>query len=224
MFCVSIVAKNSDEAVKKMAEAASQGLECIFELRLDLMAHFDLAAILRAAPGPVLATYRSAAEGGKGAADPQTQAGHILAAVRQGASFADVELRLPREWRKRILAERGDSQIIVSVHDRQGTPGAQELQTIFDACVGTGADIVKIVATARTWADNLRVLELIPKARDRGVKIIAFCMGPLGRISRLMSSLMGAHLTFVSLERGQESAPGQIPAFEMKKLLEAFSA
>jgi 3-dehydroquinate dehydratase len=55
------------------------------------------------------------------------------------------------------------------------------------------------------------------------MKIIAFCMGPLGRISRIVCPLMGGHMTFASLESGQESASGQIPALDMNKILEMLS-
>ena len=89
--------------------------------------------------------------------------------------------------------------------------------------MATGAEITKIVTRAETWGDNLRVLELIPKARDMGTQIIALCMGPMGRISRVFSLLLGGYLTFASLEEGQESATGQIPVAEMKSLLEQFS-
>jgi 3-dehydroquinate dehydratase type I len=72
--------------------------------------------------------------------------------------------------------------------------------------------------------DNLRVLDLIPKAHERGIKIIAFCMGPFGRISRIVSHMIGGHMTFASLERGEESADGQIPIMEMKKVLDIFES
>jgi 3-dehydroquinate dehydratase type I len=66
-------------------------------------------------------------------------------------------------------------------------------------------------------------MELVPQAVDRALKIIAFCMGPMGRISRVFSHLMGAYVTFASLETGQESAAGQIPIQEMKKIIQYFS-
>ena len=83
--------------------------------------------------------------------------------------------------------------------------------------------MVKIVTLATDWEDNLRILELIPRARDLGIEIIAFCMGPLGRVSRVFSLFMGGQMTFASLEKGEESASGQIPALDMKKILEALS-
>ena len=79
-----------------------------------------------------------------------------------------------------------------------------------------------IVTRAQSPEDNLRVLGLIPQARKMDVKIIAFCMGPMGRISRIASLLFGGYLTFASLEEGEESAEGQIPVTEMKKMLEKF--
>jgi 3-dehydroquinate dehydratase type I len=88
----------------------------------------------------------------------------------------------------------------------------------------TGADIVKIVTQAGAPQDNLRVLGLISLAKNLGIKIIAFCMGPMGRISRIASPLMGGYLTFASLETGNESASGQIPVREMKKILDIISS
>ncbi|MBW1857819.1 MAG: type I 3-dehydroquinate dehydratase [Deltaproteobacteria bacterium] len=134
-----------------------------------------------------------------------------------------MELSLPLKWRKKIFDARGKSVIVISRHISEGTPSRDELGKIFSECAAAEADIVKIVTRAQAWEDNLRVLELIPKAHDRGIKIIAFCMGHMGRISRILSHLMGSYLTFVSLEEGQESAAGQITMIEMKRMLEYFS-
>ena len=84
--------------------------------------------------------------------------------------------------------------------------------------------MVKIVTHARTRADNLTVLGLIPLAEKMYVEIVALCMGPLGRISRISCPLIGGAFTFASLEKGQESASGQVPAKEMKMILEALSS
>ncbi|NIS60800.1 MAG: type I 3-dehydroquinate dehydratase, partial [Proteobacteria bacterium] len=86
----------------------------------------------------------------------------------------------------------------------------------FDECEATGANIIKIVTYANTMEDNLRVLELIPHARKRGLEIIAFCMGEMGRISRVMAALLGSYFSYASLEKGAESAPGQLTVQEME--------
>jgi 3-dehydroquinate dehydratase type I len=221
MFCIPIIAKDTDEALKKITVANT--LADILEIRLDLMDTFDLRPIIHASQRPILATYRSKKEGGKGSEDPETRVDNAIAAIQEGADLVDVELSLPPKWRKKIFDEKGGSDIVISTHRENGTPSRPELEKILNDSAATDADFVKIVTRAETWADNLRVLELIPKAQDRGINITAFCMGPIGRISRIFSHLMGAHLTFTSLEVGQESASGQIPVGEMKKILEIFS-
>jgi 3-dehydroquinate dehydratase type I len=222
MFCIPIMAENTEEALDKMAEAGRLGSANVFEIRLDLMAAFDLPRILKAAPRPVLVTYRSGPEGGKGSADPDIRTSHILEALREGAPLVDVELSLPAPWREKVMEACKTSEIVISVHDHEGTPDTPELERLLEDCAATGGDIIKIVTTARTWTDNFRVLELIPRAQEQGQKIAAFCMGPMGRISRILSHLMGGYLTFTSLEAGQESASGQVSIHEMEAILEHF--
>jgi len=217
MFCIPVVSQNNAEALRKIALA--EPLADMLEIRLDAMETFDVNEIIKAASKPILVTYRSRREGGKGSADAETHAKYVLTAIQSGADLVDVELSLPRRWREKILDARGRSEIIMSTHINDGTPSRLDLEKVFRDCADTGADIVKIVTRAETWADNLRVLELIPRAHGLGIKIIAFCMGPIGKISRIASHLMGSYLTFASLEEGEESATGQIPIRQMKEIV-----
>jgi len=187
------------------------------------MEKFDLKEIVESATNPILVTYRSKREGGEGSADYGTRMRYLLDAMEAGADYVDVEFKTPLEHRRRIFQNRGSSKIVVSLHLRNGTPSKETLEGVLKNMTATGSDVVKIVTRARTWEDNLRVLELIPTAQAIGIGIIAFCMGPLGRISRIACPLMGGYMTFASLEKGQESASGQIPAPDMKKILEMLS-
>ncbi len=221
MLCIPIIARNNEEALKKIPEA--EGFADILELRLDLMEQFDVSELVASTTKPVLATYRSIQEGGKGTEGAEAATGYLTAAIRAGVKLVDVELRFPEEWRAKVFAEKKSSGIVISVHINDQTPSRKALDDIFLRCVDTGAEIIKIVTMAKAWEDNLRVLELIPRARTMGKEIITFCMGPMGRMSRVFSLLMGGYLTFTSLGVGQESATGQIPVSEMKQLLEQFS-
>jgi 3-dehydroquinate dehydratase type I len=82
------------------------------------------------------------------------------------------------------------------------------------------ADVVKIVSFARAWEDNLTILSLIPYARERRQKIVAFCMGEKGKISRIFSPLLGAAWAYASLNRNKASAPGQLTVGEMREIWE----
>jgi len=221
MICIPIMANDTNGALKKMAKA--NPLADIIEIRLDVMEEFDLKELIESATNPILVTYRSKREGGEGAADYGTRVHYLLDAMEAGADYVDVEFSIPLEWRQGIFQMKRPCGLVVSCHLLNDTPHREKLERIMKNMAAAGADIVKIVTWARAWEDNFRVLELIPKAQAMGVGIIAFCMGLLGRISRIACPLMGGYMTFASLEKGQESATGQIPAMEMRKILKALS-
>lgn len=218
MICVSIRARDSDEALEKITRAEAFG--DLSEIRLDLMESFDLARMIQGAKKPVMVTYRSVVEGGRGSTDDATKIRYLLDAIEARAQFVDVEYRMPREFRDEILRKQGPSKVIVSCHWLDGTPDMDTLEHELRGMAGTGANIVKMVALARENEDNLRVMRLIPMARRMGVEIITFCMGPVGRVSRVAAPILGGFLTFASLHEGEEAGDGQIPVTDMTRMLE----
>ena len=219
--CVPIMARNTDEAIYKMEKAVD--FAHLFEIRLDVMESFDLDRVIRSSPLPVLVTYRSVKEGGKGKADYSIRTHYLIKAIEAGADFVDVEFTMPLGFRELIWEHRRKTRIVLSIHLMNRTPSREDLEKTFRKMAATGADMVKIITLARSWEDNWKVLSLISLAERTGVKVTAFCLGPIGMISRVACPLMGGSLTFAALEQGQESAPGQIPAREMNRILEILS-
>jgi 3-dehydroquinate dehydratase type I len=218
-ICVPIIAGNNREAISKMTRALT--LADMVEFRLDLMESFSIPDLVRASSGPVIVTYRSEKEGGRGSAGAATRIRYLQEAVEAGAEFVDLEYRLPHASRTKILRNRGRSKIVLSSHFMKGTPPFPVLKEKLNKMASAGAEVIKMVSLAKTPADNLRTLALIPEARKLGVELITFCMGPLGRLSRVASVLLGGYLTFAALESGEASAVGQIPVREMKKILKS---
>jgi 3-dehydroquinate dehydratase type I len=212
------MARDNPEALEKMARA--EALADIMEIRLDFMTSFDLSALISGATRPLIITHRSRREGGIGTTAHEIRARHLLKAMDAGARFVDVELSMPLDHRQQILRYRSKTEVIVSSHIRNGTPPFAELEAMLRKAAATGADVVKIVTLARHMEDNLEVLRLIPVARAMGLKIIAFCMGPLGKISRIACPLLGGFLTFASLGENEASAPGQMTCVQTKTILE----
>ena len=221
-ICIPIMARNTEEAVEKMEKVRGCpriSLRCVWMSWSRSIS----TGLIDSSPLPVLVTYRSVKEGGKGKADYAIRTHHLIKAMEAGADLVDVEFTMPLGFRELIWEHRRKSRLVVSIHLMNKTPSSEDLEKTFRKMAATGADMVKIVTRARSWEDNWRVLSLIPMAVNTGVEITAFCLGPLGMISRVACPLMGGSLTFASLEQGQESAPGQIPAPEMKKMLEILS-
>ena len=79
----------------------------------------------------------------------------------------------------------------------------------------SGAIVCKIVTTAKKIEDNLTVLNFV-SAMPSKAKLVCFCMGENGKVSRLLSPMFGAFFTFASLEEGSETAAGQMTVQEMR--------
>jgi 3-dehydroquinate dehydratase type I len=221
MICIPIMARTTASALREMSRC--WGLAELVELRIDQMAEIRLENLMSEKRGRVLVTNRRSEEGG-GFSGPEAERIRLLRdAVALGADYVDVEVnsasRQIRGLRKEVEMRRGGAQLIVSHHDRDGTPSARALRKTLAACESAGAHIVKIVTQAHSVEDNLRVLDLIPFARARGGEIIAFCMGEMGRASRAIAPLLGSRISFATREKGRESAPGQFTLEEMRLIL-----
>jgi 3-dehydroquinate dehydratase type I len=228
MLCIPICATTTEAALAQMEQAYPLA-DCL-ELRIDQIRDCNLEQLMkRRRPGTgILVTNRSKAEGGGFLGSERERIALLQEAVALGVDLVDIEASttkpLLRELKAEIEKHGSRTRWIISSHDLEETPSEAALRKRFDVCTKLGADIVKICTYAREAADNLRVLGLIPYARKKGQGIIAFCMGEKGRISRVMAPLLGSYLNYASLDKGAESAPGQLTIAEMKEILKILHA
>ncbi len=219
-ICVSITAKTTREALVKIEEGFAQA--DIVELRIDGIQGVNLPRLMKHAKGKVLITNRVKKEGGAFTRTEKERVTLLLEAVDLGADYVDLELRtepgLMAELGKKIEAFQGRTKLILSYHNFGRTPSLKELRRRLDDGYAAGADIVKIVSHAQEMVDNLKVLGLIPYAQRKQKEIIAFCLGEKGKMSRVMAPLLGSYLTYASLNKGEELAPGQMTVRELKRM------
>jgi 3-dehydroquinate dehydratase type I len=192
----------------------------LIELRIDYLRGVKLALLLEDRKKPFIVTNRRKEEGGKYKGEERERLIVLQKAIDLGADYVDVELATERSFLRDLVRYKRETQIILSFHDFRKTPSIKELQKLFGHMVRLGADVVKIVPFARFWEDNLNILSLIPFAKERKQKIVAFCMGEKGKISRIFSPFLGAAWTYASLDKNKLSAPGQLAVRELKDLWE----
>ena len=221
MICASLVAGTMEMALEKMTTGFRHA--DLLELRIDLIADLDLPALVKGKTGPVLITNRRREEGGGFRGTEEERILLLCEAIHLKAEYVDMEVATDDGLARRVLdsaaGQECHTKIIVSFHDFNATPTEGALRRIWGACREKGGDIAKIVTHARCSEDNLRVLSLIPYSRKRGQDIIAFCMGEQGRISRIMAPLLGSHLTFAVLVKGEATPLGQLTVEEMKQIM-----
>jgi 3-dehydroquinate dehydratase type I len=211
-----VTAATSARARNLYLRAARKGLWT--EIRLDYIDQPDLSRLFRTLPGPVIATCRHPAEGGKWTGSDAARRQVMEEALSFGVHCLDAELRNDPAWLQNMAARRGDTRIILSWHDFSGTPETAALQEVVERMSQVDAQIFKIVTYAQAAEDNLRVLGLIPQVLAQGREIIAFCMGPLGKWSRIAAPLVGSFMTYAPFSLKGASAPGQLTVNEVKRL------
>ncbi len=221
MICIPVNAASTEAALTKMERAYA--MAGIVELRLDGMADPDLPRLLAARTGKIVVTNRHREEGGRFEGPEDRRIALLMEAAALGADYVDVEARTEPSLRKGLfdfIAGNGHAaEAILSCHLPAGTPGEETLADLLKSLVREGAPVIKLVSLANRPEDNLRILNLLPQARECGQRMIAFCMGEAGRISRVMAPLLGSFLTYASLEEGEETAPGQLAVGEMRRML-----
>lgn len=215
-ICLPIVERNGEKALRAVAEA--NGLADLIELRVDYLKAPNLRPLLAEGKKPLIVTNRRREEGGRYEGDEKKRLALLREAADLGADFVDAELDSERSLLKELINHKNGSRIILSFHDFRRTPSPGELRNLCGRMMGWGAEVVKIVSFARSFEDNLKVLSLIPYARQREQKIVAFCMGEKGKMSRIFAPLMGAAWTYASSKRQKASAPGQLTALELKEI------
>jgi 3-dehydroquinate dehydratase type I len=207
-ICVSILPKNGAEALQLIEKAEAAHADFI-EVRLDhLENNLGLAELACHGKTPKIATDKSSRK------ETEHQQ-MLLNAAKGGFEYVDVELStLQLEDLIKELKTLG-AKPIASFHKLDGSLSTSELNSVFESEISSGAEVCKIVITAKHVEDNLTTLNFVSAASSKA-KVVCFCMGELGKVSRLLSPLFGSFFTFASLERGSETAPGQIAIQDMR--------
>ena len=145
----------------------------------------------------------------------------LVKAVEAGARYVDVEIEAPKHMSKRVrqAAHESGTVFIRSYHDFEGTDSLPALKALVEKCRYHGADVVKVVTTAKCAEDVERVMSLYEWAHGEDIELIAFCMGEAGRQSRLDCLKMGSPYTYAALTADEAAAPGQWPAEQMRSAL-----
>ena len=207
-ICVSVIPRNLPEALILVQEAEEAHADFI-EVRLDCLdVDSDLTVLAAERKTPLIATDHLARDEGERRAI-------LLNAAKSGFQYVDAELSLPNL--KSVVREIkvSGAKCIISSHDSSGCPAVSDLQATLNRELSEGADVCKIVVTSKRIEDNLALLQFTLDASAK-TKIVCFAMGDLGKTSRLLSPVFGGFFTFAALERGRETAAGQMTLLEMR--------
>ncbi len=212
--------RRAGEIPSLYSEALGLGADLV-EVRLDALPEGELVEAPRALSaldcGRILLTYRSPEEGGMGG-PPE---GPALAAVRRAleacpGSLLDVDLSgVERSPELRELALSRRDLTIASRHYGSAV-GLELALSEYEEALRLGR-YAKLVFRASSPRDNLIPLRLYRALGPE--RLISFCSGVHGTLSRAMSAVLGAPIAYASLP-GRPVAEGQMPPDELRELVE----
>jgi len=207
-ICAVIV--NDDlEAVKGVEPLAD-----LFEVRIDLIGS-SWQELVRHLERPWIACNRSTNEGGSWQGSESRRIDELLSAIQMGADLVDIELSTPGV--EAVVKEtKNRADCILSYHNLKETPPLERMREIVQRQLTAGADICKLVTTARSFEDNIATLQIISDFPE--TRVVSFAMGALGFASRILSPLVGGDFIYASIEEGKESAPGQITIRDLRNI------
>jgi len=214
-ICVSILPKNITDAIDLIGKAEAAGAGFV-EIRMDRLEETcNLADLPKCTKLPLIATNKLQSEGGFFAGSEAERQHTLLYAALAGFAFVDVDFSSSLRMQTIAKLKQLNQKIVVSYHKFDGILDVSSLERILDEEISIGADICKIVLTANQIEDNLPILNFISFASAKA-KLVCFCMGELGKLSRLLSPVFGAFFTFAALETGNHTASGQMSIKDMK--------
>jgi 3-dehydroquinate dehydratase I len=209
MICISLSSQSFDECVKAFGKSQ------FTELRIDLLElSWDQLKTLFSMKRETIATCRP------GKYNDIQRIAILKMAIDAGAMYIDIEYESEVAYREELVkyAKSRGTLVIISYHDYVSTPSKPELIDIIVKSKAMQADRVKIATKANTFKDNSRILSLYEDCDC----LIAFCMGKLGKITRVAAPKLGADFTFVAYSREGATAPGQFTLEEMKDIYKCF--
>ena len=216
---MAVIGADANELTDKAEGLARDN--SFLEFRLDYLSKPGLALpkvkrFTESHPGTVvIATCRRVASGGKFRGSIASQLDILGKAAASGCQLVDVELQTAAKCKPDQLKKlRSKAGMILSFHDFRAT---KKLDETLEKMLAYPADYYKVVSTATTLSDNVAMMKFLAREGDRH-SLVSMCMGEQGIISRVLGLRAGSVFTFASASAGEQTAPGQVTAQELRSV------
>ncbi len=231
--CPSIAVSFSDVVSDAdLVDAKDDGLD-VAELRIDRFGSHGVDHVVghvrRFAAFPTIATIRTEAEGGEWTGLDADRL-ELFRAVMAEVDGIDIELSSSSILPEVVDAAKAlDKVVIISNHNFDHTPSELELLAMATEAKALGADLVKLSAMAKSFADLTTLAEFTIHHAHLGLIVIA--MGAHGSLSRVQFPAFGSRLTYawssgkpvsgqLKFDETFDALRRFYPAFNEKKIVE----
>lgn len=226
--CIPVMGKDIAEVLEQTKIVKAKNPD-IVEWRMDYLSGNNYVEVVEAIHKeldeiPIIATFRTKAEGGQQEINFKEYCDCCLAVAQVGqdnnVEFIDVEAYRYKELAPLLIKEiqKYGVKVIGSNHDFEKTPFVDEMLDILKEIELTGADVCKLAVMPEKLYDVTNVIRTGKKAKiELNKPIIIMSMGEMGTISRICTRSTGSIITFAA--GVDASAPGQLDSEIVRYLL-----
>jgi 3-dehydroquinate dehydratase/shikimate dehydrogenase len=218
-LCIAVVGTDAPTMIERAESLVRDNP--FLELRLDYLSQ-PLAALpklktfLEMHPeATFIATCRRAVNGGKFKGSVAAELAVLRKAADSGFPLVDLELQSAESLKGDDFQNLSNRVgMILSYHNFKST---KKLDEQFAEMSKYPADFYKMVSTATNLYDNVVMMKFL-EANSGKHEMVGLCMGEQGIISRVLGVRAGSVFTFGAATKGEETAPGQALASELRDI------
>ena len=228
---VPITGRDMEQILGEVKDIASSEAD-IAEWRYDLKGEWkeeaflsELQQVSETLGGKkLLFTIRTDMQGGRFPFEPSQYFRFVMGAIYSGRiQYVDLEDITPMTDRQQAISasHMNGVKVILSYHDFEKTPPAEQILRKLRSHAISSADILKVAYMPKSPKDVAALLYATAAFKEEDQEkheLITMSMGELGRISRVSGDIFGSDYTFATL--GGSSAPGQPPVETVLKILD----
>ena len=224
-LCVSVPLfdEELDKIESKIDSLQKQSIS-FFEFRFDFLKEYDnldrILEVISKYRYQSIYTLRSPKEGGQFPKDESERLILLKKLALAEPMLLDLEYgAISKNDEFADFIDHNNVRTLMSWHDFTGTPDKEFMVDLIDN-MRVFSNYVKIVTTAKSIDDSINILGLY-NLIDSGINLVAFSMGELGIISRVLCSIVGnSPFTYATIEN--PVAPGQLTVNQMKSVYSLF--
>ncbi len=224
-ICVSMPLVDEDlYGIESRIENVLKEDVSFIEFRFDYLKDFDKVELILEKISKYnkqsIYTLRPITEGGKYAEDNSKRVILLKRLALARPMLLDLEYNIisTNDELADFIDDNG-IRTLISWHDFAITPNQEFLVNLVDK-MRVFSHFIKIVTTANTIEDTIRIMKLY-KLIGTSLNLIAFSMGELGIISRVLCNVVGdSPFTYATVENA--IAPGQLTIHQMKSIYSLF--
>jgi 3-dehydroquinate dehydratase / shikimate dehydrogenase len=204
-IAVSIIEENTDDCISVSNNCNTD----LIELRIDYIKDINITKldkILKNISKEIIITCRSKEFGGKYKGSEINRIKLLKHAISKNVKYIDIEIESDINDVNNLIKNKDNTKIILSHHNFDNTPPINELQKKYDQMNLLNPNLIKIVTFANSINDCFTIFRLLKDKHN----LIGLCMGIKGNITRILAQKFNSYITYASVNKGKESAPGQL--------------